>query len=147
VIDVLKKFAQVGGTVLLSSHSMDLIERVCDNVAIIADGRLLAAGKVDDLLGEDTARTRVGVADPDRATTVLTDAGYAVVRDGSDLLVQGHEHPEEITRTLAAEELYVAELSAVRPVLESFFLSRTGHRPRPADRPSAADPSREDEAR
>jgi ABC-2 type transport system ATP-binding protein len=58
VIDVLKKFAQVGGTVLLSSHSMDLIERVCDNVAIIADGRLLAAGPMARVLDGATLEDR-----------------------------------------------------------------------------------------
>lgn len=50
VIDVLEKFSQAGGTVLLSSHSMDLVERVCDHVAIIADGHLLAAGPLADVL-------------------------------------------------------------------------------------------------
>jgi ABC-2 type transport system ATP-binding protein len=50
VVDVLKKFAQAGGTVLLSSHSMDLVERVCDYVAIIAEGRMLAAGPLDEVL-------------------------------------------------------------------------------------------------
>ncbi|GAA2082053.1 ABC transporter ATP-binding protein [Pseudolysinimonas kribbensis] len=58
VIDVLKKFAQVGGTVLLSSHSMDLIERVCDNVAIIAEGRLLAAGPMSEVLDGTTLEDR-----------------------------------------------------------------------------------------
>jgi ABC-2 type transport system ATP-binding protein len=58
VIDVLKKFARVGGTVLLSSHSMDLIERVCDNVAIIAEGRLLAAGPMAEVLDGATLENR-----------------------------------------------------------------------------------------
>jgi ABC-2 type transport system ATP-binding protein len=50
VIDILKKFASAGGTVVLSSHSMDLIERVCDAVAIIAEGRMLASGPIADVL-------------------------------------------------------------------------------------------------
>ncbi|MBW8873262.1 MAG: ABC transporter ATP-binding protein [Leifsonia sp.] len=50
VIDILQKFTHAGGTVLLSSHSMDLIERVCDSVAIIADGRTLASGTLDEVL-------------------------------------------------------------------------------------------------
>ena len=44
VIDILKRFTSSGGTVLLSSHSMELIEHVCDSVAIIAEGRVLTAG-------------------------------------------------------------------------------------------------------
>ena len=50
VIDILKKFTAAGGTVLMSSHSMDLIERVCDSVAIIADGRMLASGPIGEVL-------------------------------------------------------------------------------------------------
>jgi len=50
VIGVLQKFAAAGGTVLLSSHSMDLVQRVCDYVAVIAEGRLLAAGPMADIL-------------------------------------------------------------------------------------------------
>ena len=56
VIDILKKFAAAGGTVVLSSHSMDLIERVCDSVAIIADGRMLASGPIAGCAGGRVAR-------------------------------------------------------------------------------------------
>jgi ABC-2 type transport system ATP-binding protein len=58
VIDILQKFTAAGGTVLLSSHSMDLIERVCDSVSIIADGRMLASGTLDEVLGGDTLEDR-----------------------------------------------------------------------------------------
>jgi ABC-2 type transport system ATP-binding protein len=129
--ELISHLGATGVTVLLSSHVLAEVQQVCSSVSIIGDGALLASGKVDDLLGEDTAHTRVGVADPDQAALLLTAAGYAVARDGDDLLVQGHEHPEEITRALAAHDLYVRELSAVRPDLESFFLVLTGHRPRP----------------
>lgn len=58
VIDILKKYASAGGTVLLSSHSMGLIERTCDAVAIIADGRMLAAGPLGDVLAGESLETR-----------------------------------------------------------------------------------------
>jgi ABC-2 type transport system ATP-binding protein len=50
VIDILKKFTAAGGTVLMSSHSMHLIQRICDHVAIIADGRMLATGTLEEVL-------------------------------------------------------------------------------------------------
>jgi ABC-2 type transport system ATP-binding protein len=133
--ELIVRLGESGVTVLLSSHVLAEVQQVCSSVSIIGDGRLLASGRVDDLLGESTAHTRVGVADPVQAALVLTAAGYAVTRDGSDLLVQGHEHPEEITRALASHDLYVTELSAVRPDLESFFLVLTGHHPRPVTGP------------
>jgi ABC-2 type transport system ATP-binding protein len=131
VRELLVRLGESGVTVLLSSHVLAEVQQVCSSVSIIGDGKLLASGRVDDLLGESTAYTRVGVPDLARATAILTDAGYAVTPDGETLLVQGHEHPGEITRALAAHDVFVTELTAVRPDLESFFLALTGHRPRP----------------
>jgi ABC-2 type transport system ATP-binding protein len=125
--ELIAGLGESGVTVLLSSHVLAEVQQVCSSVSIIGNGTLLASGKVDDLLGESTSHTRVGVGDPEQAALVLTAAGYVVTRDREHLLVQGHEHPEEITRALAGHELYVTELSAVRPDLESFFLVLTGH--------------------
>ncbi len=50
-IDLLRAYARAGGTVVLSSHNMDLVERVCDNVAIIVGGTILASGTLDDVRG------------------------------------------------------------------------------------------------
>jgi ABC-2 type transport system ATP-binding protein len=47
--DVLRSFTRRGGTVVFSSHVMELVERLCDDVAVMAAGRVLAAGPVDDL--------------------------------------------------------------------------------------------------
>ncbi len=58
VISILKKYAAAGGTVLLSSHSMTLIERTCDAVAIIAEGRMLAAGPIGEVLDGASLETR-----------------------------------------------------------------------------------------
>lgn len=134
--ELIGRLGASGVTVLLSSHVLAEVQQVCTSVSIIGDGALLASGTVDDLLGESTVHTRVGVSDPALATTVLASAGFTATRDGDDLLVQGHEHPEQITRALAARDLFVHELSAVRPDLESFFLTLTGHRPRPVVRPA-----------
>ena len=58
VIDILQRYVASGGTVVLSSHGMDLIQRVCDSVAIIVRGRVLAAGTVDQVRGEQTLEER-----------------------------------------------------------------------------------------
>lgn len=47
--DILTSYVAGGGTVIVSSHSMDLVQRMCDHVAIVAAGRLLVAGTVDDV--------------------------------------------------------------------------------------------------
>lgn len=47
VTEILEKFVASGGSVIMSSHSLDLIQRVCDHVAVIVDGRVIAQGTVD----------------------------------------------------------------------------------------------------
>ena len=50
--DILRAFVAHGGTVILSSHVMDLVQRLCDHVAIMNEGRILAAGTVTDVRGD-----------------------------------------------------------------------------------------------
>jgi ABC-2 type transport system ATP-binding protein len=47
--DILAQFVASGGTVIVSSHVMDLVQRMCDHVAVIAQGNLLATGTVDEV--------------------------------------------------------------------------------------------------
>lgn len=47
-----------GGTVIVSSHVMDLVQRMCDHVAVIAAGHVLAAGTVDAVRGEGSLEDR-----------------------------------------------------------------------------------------
>jgi ABC-2 type transport system ATP-binding protein len=47
--DILASFVASGGTVVVSSHVMDLVQRMCDHVAVIAAGHVLAAGTVDEV--------------------------------------------------------------------------------------------------
>ncbi|MET4781783.1 ABC-type multidrug transport system ATPase subunit [Glaciihabitans sp. UYNi722] len=51
VTEILQKYVAAGGTVVLSSHSMDLIQRICDFVAIVVSGSVLASGTMDDVRG------------------------------------------------------------------------------------------------
>lgn len=48
---ILDSYVASGGTVIVSSHVMDLVQRMCDHVAVVAGGRLLAAGTVDEVRG------------------------------------------------------------------------------------------------
>ncbi len=58
VTGILQRYVDAGGTVLLSSHGMDLVQRVCDSVAIIVGGVVLDSGPVDEVRGEKTLEDR-----------------------------------------------------------------------------------------
>ena len=55
---ILDGFAKSGGTVVVSSHSMDLVERMCDHVAIIASGRVLVSGTMNEVRRSGDLETR-----------------------------------------------------------------------------------------
>jgi len=56
--DILDGFVKGGGTMIVSSHSMDLVQRMCDHVAIVAAGRVLVAGTIDEVRGDGDLETR-----------------------------------------------------------------------------------------
>jgi ABC-2 type transport system ATP-binding protein len=59
---VLQGLADEGVPVLFSSHQLELVERLCESVAIVKDGRLVAAGRVDDLRSQGARAVTVRVA-------------------------------------------------------------------------------------
>ncbi|GAB7191870.1 ABC transporter ATP-binding protein [Kineococcus sp. NUM-3379] len=56
--EILTGFVAGGGTVVLSSHVMELVERLCDHVAVVSAGRVLAAGPLRDVRGDGTLEQR-----------------------------------------------------------------------------------------
>ena len=90
-------------------------------------------GRVEDLLGEKVSRTRVRSGRPARRQALPGERRGTPSRAEPDhLVVEGHEHPEQITRLLAEKGIYVQELTEIRPTLESFFLKLTGPTGTPA---------------
>lgn len=55
---LLQRFAAGGGTVVVSSHVMALVEQLCDHVGVIVAGRVVAAGTVDEVRGDGSLEER-----------------------------------------------------------------------------------------
>ncbi|QBR75461.1 ABC transporter ATP-binding protein [Microbacterium sediminis] len=58
ILEILSSYVAHGGTVVLSSHGMDLVESVCSRIAVIVSGHVLAEGTVDEVKGEITLEER-----------------------------------------------------------------------------------------
>ncbi|MBO2989635.1 ABC transporter ATP-binding protein [Leucobacter tardus] len=69
VTEILEKYVAGGGSVIMSSHSLDLIQRVCDHVAVIIDGSVIAQGTVD------AVRDGMSLEDRFRHLTESSEAG------------------------------------------------------------------------
>ena len=118
--------ANSGRTVILSSHLLNEMEQVCDQVAILRRGKLLYCGPVSGMGGPASAL--VCTTDDDRAFTVLTNAGWEIrnrTEDGLDVAAApGREW--EISRDLANAGVYVSQLRPASGSLEAGFMEVTG---------------------
>ncbi len=77
---ILADFVVAGGTVVLSSHVMDLVERICTHVAVISDGLVLAQGTVDEVRAGTTLEQRF----VDLVGGITEVEGLAWLRTSSD---------------------------------------------------------------
>ena len=58
IVVILENYVAAGGTVVISSHTMNLIERICDSVAVIVGGAVLASGTMEQVTGGVTLEER-----------------------------------------------------------------------------------------
>jgi len=70
---ILQQFVAAGGTVVMSSHVMALVEQVCDHVAVVSAGRVVAAGPIDDVrAGQDLEQRFVNLVGAGAGRTELS---------------------------------------------------------------------------
>lgn len=111
-----------GCAVFLSSHELDEVQRVCDRVGIIREGRVVAMERVSELLEKTPRRVSVRFAEPPEVDWLrgLAGVGEVEVSDGRvRLKVAGEIDPvlKAITRHT------VLDLEIARPTLEEVFLT------------------------
>jgi ABC-2 type transport system ATP-binding protein len=128
VRELLRGLGAEGRTVFVSSHLLSEVQQTCDRVAVLARGRCVAAGPVDDVLAAKHSRGLiVRLADLDRGQNALAGAGIDATRQGDHLRVDlPPAEAERVTRALADEQLYLTELRPEEISLEAVFLELTG---------------------
>jgi ABC-2 type transport system ATP-binding protein len=130
--DLLRGLASAGTTVIISSHILAEIEQICDSVTIISRGKRVAEGPVAEVLAASDVQGeyRVRVAELKRAADIIAESGLPVTVASDHFVVGDLADPTWITKTLAAHDLWVAELTPLAD-LEDAFLRLTGTAPQP----------------
>jgi ABC-2 type transport system ATP-binding protein len=119
--EVLADRAAEGIPVIFSSHQLELVERLCEAVAIINHGRLVAAGPVEELRSSRTERRwQVEVAD---AATDWSDSleGVTVLEKSDGRVVLAVEGDEQRVLDAARAAGRVVSFGAVQPTLAELF--------------------------
>lgn len=124
--ETLSSLAKEGRTVFLSSHLMSELSLIAEDLVVIGQGRLLAAGTVDDIVGS-VAPTTTHVVSPDAGSLAAAIQGPDVSVTSTDrqtLVVQGRS-AREIGTIAAAEGITLFELTTRRVSLEEAFMRIT----------------------
>jgi ABC-2 type transport system ATP-binding protein len=123
---VVKNLAELGKTVLLTTHYMDEAQFLADRVAVIAAGRIVAEGPPSSLGGRDRARSRVsfrltpGTALPEGMAYVTSPDGRLELA-AEDLTATLHR----LTSWAVERGIELDDLSIMRPTLEDVYLELT----------------------
>ncbi len=118
-----------GRTVFISSHLLDEVEKTCDVAAIIDGGRVIAQGRIEDLIADEGGELMIETDDNDRAFALL--AGDPSVRDlrtehgALRMRLVARDHAGELNALLVGAGVVVARLEPARHSLEERFLEMT----------------------
>jgi ABC-2 type transport system ATP-binding protein len=125
--DLLKTLAAEGRTVLVSSHLLSEMQLLADDVVILAAGRLIQQGAMDEVVGSLGAavQVRVRTPDPARLTSALAPFSPAIMPlpDGA-LMVTGVE-PAQVGHAAFTAQVELHELTSEKADLERVFLQLT----------------------
>lgn len=129
--DTVEHVRDSGATVVLTTHYMEEAERLCDRVAIIDHGRLVALDTVASLIQQhagDTTAKLILSASPSAEFDLNGVPGVTSARtEGRELTIRGAaDGLQGVLAALAAHRITVTSMSTTTPGLEDVFLALTG---------------------
>ena len=122
--DFLQEEAKRGKTVLLNSHLLSEIERMCDRVAVLRAGRVAAAGRIEDLTASGSRYRLVATGIDDALLAAFRESGATVDRINGhfDLSAKDLDHLNALVDRLRAAGGKLQELTPLRSSLEDVFV-------------------------
>lgn len=122
---LIRQLADDGITVFLSSHLLHEVEQVCDRIAVIRQGQIVAQGAVEELLNQSGQSVRLKVKNPSKAGELLAQLPQAeVVINGSYVQVSGVESETAVAH-LTKNGIIPSEVTVQKSDLETLFLELT----------------------
>ncbi len=123
---LLRSLAENGTSVLLSSHLLNEVQQVCDRIAVLHRGRVIAQGRVDDLLNRQKPAVRLTVHDAEAAVRAFESLPGVenVQASGNSLLVLGVDS-QAVMNHLLQHHVIPTEITAQKTDLESVFMDLT----------------------
>ena len=130
--DMIRGFVAEGRTVLLSSHLLDEVEKICDEVAIVDQGKVVVQGSIAELAAGGKQTILIATSDEEQALAILSEH-----RGVKSAIAEVQRHPrhaqapiqleaqDDISRRLVLAGLAIRRFEPARVSLEQRFLEIT----------------------
>ena len=129
VRDLLRRLADRGITVFVSSHLLSEIEMISEYLVILREGKVIFSGRTRDLLAKQQPHLRVRTAESHGLQIVreiATSAGHASeVRGDAIFVVADERYGADLNRMAFTRGITLAEITPLRPTLEETFFEMT----------------------
>src|SRR5258708_5332219 len=130
---LLRKLADDGMTIFLSSHLLSEVEELCDRVVVLHRGEVKAAGPLSELMNVKGFHYRIDVSDADKAMEIVRSIDGATVEPGTikDSIVVSSQTDlaRTINRALVVAGIGVDQLVRTQRGLEDVYIELTGVAP------------------
>jgi ABC-2 type transport system ATP-binding protein len=132
IYEMIESLRERGVSIIYTTHYMEEAERLCDRIAIIDHGRIIAGGTQEELVSQTIGSAReivldCGTAPGEAAAAALVARGASI--DGTRITIRTEKPAEtmvEILAVAAKNALPIRDLAMKRPTLENVFLHLTG---------------------
>jgi ABC-2 type transport system ATP-binding protein len=123
---LLRSLAENGTSVLLSSHLLNEVQQVCDRIAVLNTGAVVAQGRVDELLNGQKPSVRLTVNDTSLAVRALESlSGIENVQANGNTLIVIGVTSQDVMNHLLQQHVIPTEITAQKSDLESLFMDVT----------------------
>ena len=129
--DMIRGFVAEGRTVLLSSHLLDEVEKICDEVAIVDRGKVVVQGSIAELAAGGKETILIATSDEEQALAILSEhrgvKSAIAEANGIRVTLSAHsvEAQDDISRRLVLAGLAIRRFEPARVSLEQRFLEIT----------------------
>ena len=133
ILDTIVSFREKGKTVIYTSHYMPEIEKICDEVAIIDQGKIVIQGTLEKMLSqEDVSSVVIEIYETpiQKLERITTDFKALTIIDAASLKLtdQNSEKMALVLKLLESESIKIRQIRYGTTNLESLFISLTSHR-------------------
>lgn len=129
--ELIVELREQGHTIIMASHLLDEVERVCTHAAILKNGQLITTGQVEEIMMDDDV-VELSAADPGALAALMQSSGFKVETDLKTQTVlvifpRGQARPDDLNRICFEQGIVLNRLLMKKKKLEARFFELTNN--------------------